>query len=166
MKPMEKAQLQALQKRMDRIPKAVRLAVKPALEAGAREIVSRAKALVPVDSGALRDSIGYTFGEPPKTRATGALRSSVSAATLDVDLKVTIFAGNDEAYYARWVEFGTQPHSQSQGADISRGKRQSGAGHPGSAAQPFFYPAWRSGQKTAKARISRAIGKAVREGWR
>lgn len=173
MKPMEKAQLQALQRRMDRIPKAVRLAVKPALEASAREIVGRAKALAPVDSGALRDSIGYAFGDGPAA-GTGVLRASVSSETLDADLKVTIFAGNSEVYYARFVEFGTAGSTAGQrvgvrSTDVRQNKTQGRKAlrtHPGTPAQPFFMPAWRLGSKRAKSRVQRAIGKAVRAGWR
>lgn len=149
MKPAEKASLQRLQQRMDRIPKAVRRAVRPAIEASAQELVARQKALVPVDTGALRASIGYVFGEAPKTRATGAFRPS-GGPTLDADLKASVFAGNDGAYYARWVEFGTQPHD----------------GHPGASPRPFFYPAFRLTRKRATARIQRAVSKAVREGWK
>lgn len=149
MTPQEKGSLKALQARLDRIPKKVRAAIRPAIEAGAQEIVARAKALTPVDTGALRDSIGYAFGEGPKTRATGAFRQSAGSG-LDADLKATIFAGNDGAFYARFVEFGTAPHGD----------------HPGSSPRAFFFPAWRLTQKRAKARIQRAVSKSVRENWK
>lgn len=148
MKPEEAASLKRLQARMNAIPKKVRAAVKPAIEKSAQEIVSKAKALAPVDSGALRNSIDYAFGDGPATRATGAFRITTKA--VDPELRVTVYAGDDDAYYARWVEFGTQAHG----------------GHPGAVAQPFFFPAWRLGAKLATARIRRAISKAVREGWK
>jgi HK97 gp10 family phage protein len=56
-------------------------------------------------------------------------------------LTATIYAGNDEAYYARWVEFGTVKM----------------------AAQPFFYPSYRALRKKAKSNIKRSVTIAIRE---
>lgn len=172
MKPEEAASLKRLQARMNAIPKKVRAAVKPAIEKSAQEIVSKAKALAPVDSGALRNSIGYALGDGPATRATGAFRISTKAA--DPDLRAVVFAGNDDAYYARWIEFGTAGGVAGQrvgvrASDVRQNKsagRKARRTHPGTPAQPFFFPAWRLGSKRATARIRRAISKAVREGWK
>lgn len=122
---------------MRAVPKAMREAVKPAIEKSADEIVALAKSLVPVDEGPLRESIGWTWGEAPEGSMAIAQGSSEG-------MTITIYAGNDEAFYARWVEFGTQ-----QGAE----------------ANPFFFPAYRLGKKRAVNRIRRAIGKAVRDNW-
>lgn len=115
----------------------MREAVKPAIEKSADEIVALAKSLVPVEEGELRESIGWTWGEAPEG-------SMVIAQGSGEGLTITIYAGNDEAFYARWVEFGTQ-----QGAEAS----------------PFFFPAYRLGKKRAVNRIKRAVGKAVRDNW-
>lgn len=149
------------QRRMKAIPQAVRDAVRPAMEKSAEEICDVARSLCPVDDGALRASIGWTWGAPPEgSIALGAVSDGAA-------LSITIYAGNDEAFYARWVEFGTAPHAVGKGSDRSvknaSKRRQSGAQHPGAVAQPFFYPAFRLTKKRTINRIKRAIGKAVKE---
>lgn len=151
---------------MRAIPAAVHAAVKPAIEQGADEIVALAKSLVPVDEGPLRDSIGWTWGEAPKG-------SMAIAQSVGDGLTITIYAGNDEAFYARWVEFGTQ--SGRIGSRVAtgeaglKGRKKKGRkilrDHPGTEAQPFFFPAYRLGKKRAVNRIKRAVGKAVRNHW-
>jgi len=119
------------------IPARVRERTRRAMEKGANEIVAMAKGFVPVDSGDLRDSIGWTWGDAPK----GSITLATSAPTEGGE-RITIYAGNDEAYYARWVEFGTQkmaPH-------------------------PFFFPAYRTLKRRVKSRITREIKKGIREG--
>ena len=116
-------QLARLRKRFDAVPKAVRAAVRPVLDKSAEELVTRMQALAPVDDGDLRDSIRAEDG--------------------DHELSVRVQAGDDGAFYARWVEFGT-------------------ANTP---ANPFFFVAYRLSKKRLQRRIKRAIGKSVREAW-
>jgi HK97 gp10 family phage protein len=99
--------------------------------------VALAKRLCPVDDGTLRDSIGWTWGDAPAG-------SMVLAATKGAALRITIYAGNDEAFYARWVEFGTA----------------------NALPQGFFLPAYRMLKKRANGRIKRAVNKAVKDAWR
>lgn len=155
--------LSSFQRRMRAIPQAVKDAVRPAMEKSAAEIVALAKALVPVDEGALRDSIGWTWGDAP----TGSM---VLASSASAEMNITIYAGNDEAYYARWVEFGTQSgvfgqrvSDKGAGNKQSHAGRKSGRTHSGTDAQPFFFPAYRLGKKRAVSRIKRAVAKAVRQ---
>ncbi|MCM2440703.1 HK97 gp10 family phage protein [Agrobacterium vitis] len=155
-----------LQQRMNAIPKAVRDGVRPAMEKAAGDIVDLARALVPEDEGKLKNSIGWTWGTAPAG-------SMVLAQSVSGELTITIYAGDDEAYYARWVEFGTQAGVFNQrvserGAGIHQSKskgRKSYRTHPGTAAQPFFFPAYRLGKKRAANLIKRAIVKSVRENW-
>lgn len=155
-----------LQQRMNAIPKAVRNGVKPAMEKAAGEIVELARALVPEDEGKLKNSIGWTWGTAPAG-------SMVLAQNVSGDLTITIYAGDNEAFYARWVEFGTQAgvikqRVSSPGAGVRQHKtkgRKSFRTHPGTPAQPFFYPAYRLGKKRAANMIKRAIVKSVRENW-
>lgn len=126
------------------IPYRVRQRTRAAMEKGAGEIVAMAKALAPVLSehdprrkaGALRDSIGWTWGDAPK----GAIVLAQSASFEGE--RITIYAGDSEAFYARWVEFGTQKM----------------------AAIPFFFPSYRALRKRVKGRITREMKKAIREG--
>ncbi len=128
--------------------------MREALETGAQQIVSTAKNLVPKDSGDLANSIGYTFGTYKPANAN--VRGVQAGGDGDPDLSVTIHAGDEKAFYAAFVERGTSPH------DL--GGRFKGAKHPGSQAVPFFYPAYRANKKSVKARITRAMNKAIKGG--
>ncbi|MCA0257137.1 MAG: HK97 gp10 family phage protein [Proteobacteria bacterium] len=165
----EARDLARIQQRMNAIPKAVKLAIRPAMERAADDIVDLAKSLVPVsdpNGGTLRDSIGWTWGVAPSGTIT--LASSTAG-----ELTITIYAGSDEAFYARFVEFGTQSGVFGQrvgnpGAAVRQSKRKgrkSYRTHPGTPAQPFFFPAYRLGKKKASMKIKRAISKAVKENW-
>ena len=85
----------------------------------------------------------------------------------DPDLTVTIHAGDAKAFYAAFVEFGTTGHKIE--AKLAPALHLYGSGyvesvnHPGAAARPFFYPAWRLVKKKAKGRISRATNKAAKK---
>lgn len=126
--------VQRLNRKLAALPDVAKAEIRPALEKSAQEIVTLAKSLVPVDQGDLRDSIGWTWGSAPK----GSIKIG---AAVSGDLTVTIFAGNSEAFYARWVEFGTQNMR----------------------AQPYFYPAYRALRKRSKSRIKRAGTKAAKK---
>jgi HK97 gp10 family phage protein len=140
------------------VPEAVRAAVKDAMGKSADEIVAMARSLVPVASGKLRESIGWTFGDAPK----GSLTIGEVRPVREGDVRITIYAGNNEAFYARWVEFGTQAHGLMSGANKSRGKRQGGRQHSGTNAQPFFFVSYRTNKKKAQGRITRAVNKALK----
>ncbi|MDR7147054.1 HK97-gp10 family putative phage morphogenesis protein [Rhizobium sp. BE258] len=128
--------LGTFQRRMRAIPVAVKEAARAAMAKGADEIVAAAKAYAPVDDGALQDSIGWTWGDAPE--------GSFAIATQGTgDLRITIYAGNKDAFYARWVEFGTTENT----------------------AQPFFFPAYRLLKKRTANRVKRAINKAIRKAW-
>ncbi len=161
--------LSRIQQRMKAIPQAVKNAVRPDMEQAAQDIVDMAKSLVPVshpNGGTLRDSIGWTWDAAPAGSMT--LASSTAG-----ELTITIYAGNEEAFYARWVEFGTQAGVLGQrvadpGAAVKQSKtkgRKSYRTHGGTQAQPFFFPAYRLGKKAAAGKVRRAIVKAVKENW-
>lgn len=125
-----------LRRQLAGFPAAVREEISKAIELGAQEMVEFARRLVPVDKGDLRDSIGWTWGAAPK--------GSIALTTIDGgsrNLKITIYAGNDKAYYARWQEFGTKTHR----------------------AQPYFFPAYRAIRKRIRSRVTRAINKAAKK---
>lgn len=95
------------------------------------------------------------------------LRSGPNQGEQYAKLQIKIYAGSRDAFYARFVEFGTQPHSLARNASVERGKRQStGAGHPGTAAQPFFFPAWKAKRAEYRKRIRTRVQAAIREAWR
>lgn len=157
--------LARLERKLQRLPKQAESRIRVAMEVAAEDIVRLAKSLAPFDTGELRDSIGWTWGAPPRGSLT---LGKIARSALGKSLTLTIYAGDEVAYYARWVEFGTAPHSLAKGADRSarggRGKRQDqGAQHPGAAAHPFFFPAYRANLKSAKAKIRRAVRDAARK---
>lgn len=164
--------LAKLQKKLDRMPKAAKEAIRVAMEKQADEIVRMMKSLAPVDDGTLRDSIGWTWGKLPKGKRTlgGVSVSPVAQmeSSLGGDLTLTIYAGGDKAYYARWVEFGTKANAAQASRPDRRYKKrvvmtQGKQAHAATPAQPFFYVSWRANQKKAKSSVRRAITKAAKE---
>lgn len=145
--------LAKLQRKLKKLPIAAKQEIREAMEKGADQIVAMMKGLAPVlatpdqrrRAGALRDSIGWTWGQAPRgSMVIAALRG----AGVGGDLTITIYAGTrdksrgeDDAYYVRWVEFGTSKMS----------------------AQPFFYVSWRANRRSTKSRISRAVNKAAKK---
>ncbi|SMF53276.1 phage protein, HK97 gp10 family [Xaviernesmea oryzae] len=142
--------LKRLQKKLDRLPAVVKARIREAMEQGAEEIVALAKSLVPVDSGALKNSIGWTWGRAPRGAMTLGTVQSVGG-----DLTITIYAGDADAWYARFVEFGTKAHTA--------GGMFEGATIPAIPASPFFFVSFRANRKRVKSRITRAINKAAKE---
>jgi len=135
--------MDALKRRFDQVPQKVRDALAKQLEAEATKIVMQMKTLVPVDTGALRDSIDWTWGDAPagslsigkvRGRQYGKVSITVYAGTRDKSL------GDADAFYARFQEFGTVKM----------------------AASPFFYPTWRANKTRVKSALSRAVKKAAR----
>ena len=139
--------LDRLKRKLAKLPAVAKQMIRKAMEAKANEIVAMMKNLVPVDDGTLRDSIGWTWGKAPK----GSLTLASVQATGDSDMTLTIYAGNKEAFYARWVEFGTARHEN--------GGLFAGSIHPGTTAQPFFFVSWRANKR----RTVRAVRKASRD---
>lgn len=132
--------LDRLKRKLKQLPVVARELIRAEMAKAADEIVGMMKRLAPVlvapakdrRPGALRDSIGWTWGKAPK----GSVVVATVASNSD-DMTITIYAGNEEAYYARWVEFGTQKMR----------------------AQPYFYVSWRANKR----RTVRRLGKAVRD---
>lgn len=129
--------LHRLERKLARIPARAKAEIRAAMEAAAEAMVATMKSLVQEETGALRDSIGWTWGRAPKGSGIVAQAKSRMAA----DLTLTIYAGNAEAFYARFQEFGT-------------------ANTP---AQPFFFVSYRAHRKNAKRRIRAATRKAARK---
>lgn len=141
-----------LKRKMRQMPERARLEIAKAMEQSADEMVRLAKSLAPYKHGDLQQSIGWNWGGAPAGSMTlGTVRAEGRGAG---NLAITIYAGDDRAFYARWIEFGTSPHVQ--------GGIFAGTQHPGTPARPFFYPAYRALRKRMKSRTSRAIRNAAR----
>ncbi|MBV9549303.1 MAG: HK97 gp10 family phage protein [Alphaproteobacteria bacterium] len=182
--------------KLEKIGSNVENPIKAVMAQQADQIVAMQRSLAPVlkhadkrrRAGALRESIGWTWGEPKhavifRSRAS-KLKVGGSLAT------ITIYAGNAEAFYARWIEFGTKASTK---GDVSRvpymRKRRKKAytvdengrfvkaapeyyqttrtrrayrTHPGTPKQPFFYPVWRAKRKEVRTAIHAAMRRAIK----
>ncbi|MDF3606337.1 HK97 gp10 family phage protein [Paracoccus sp. DMF-8] len=145
--------LAKLQKKLDRLPKIAKDHIREKMAEAADEIVAMMKSLVPVlktpderrRAGALRDSIAWTWGQAPKGSMVIATMKGAGAGG---DLTITLYAGSrdksqgvDDAFYARWVEFGTSKMS----------------------AQPFFYVSWRANRRKARNKVRKAVRDSARQ---
>lgn len=131
------------------LPDAARQEIRVAMGREADEVVAMMRRLAPFKSGALRKSIGWGWGnDVPK--------GAMALATVGKgDLTITIYAGNEDAWYARFVEFGTAAH-------IAGGKF-AGAEIPAIPAQPFFFVSWRAARKSVRAALRKASRDAARK---
>lgn len=109
-----------------------------ALSKSGDEWVDRASDYVPRRSGALAQSIGWTFGTVPQTARLFSRGGSRDAGGSPV---ITLYAGDDEAFYAGIVEHG----------------------HAGAPAQPYFWPSYRLLRRKIKSRLSRVISKTIKK---
>jgi hypothetical protein len=138
--------LARLQKRLEAIPPDVREAVQNEMANWADRIVLLMRSLVPHRTGALRNSIGWTWGARPKYAQTIATIRPMKGG-----LVLTIYVGNSDVRYAHLVEFFTKAH-------VNKGQFP-GTQHPGTPARPFFFVSYRALRKPA----GRAIRKAGRD---
>lgn len=176
------------------IPKAVRERVRPVIEAAAGEVTGMQKRMAPARRGGLRKSIRYEMGSVSLAssgilagtsgrRAKGSRYKGSAGGKIegDPDLTATVLAGDAQAFYARFVEFGTAPHPLRKGGVVTvwltvrrlgrvfrqRYRRQTkpvgGPMHPGARARPFFFGPFRALKRRIRSRVSRAIGRAVKE---
>jgi hypothetical protein len=125
--------------------------IRAEVQGSAQDIVSTQKTLAPVDAGDLKASIKFTMGDedPPKYA-----HFKSKARDGDPRLTAIITAGNSNVRYPSIVEFGTAPHLN--------GGMFAGTQHPGTAPNPFFWPGYRAHKKKVKARIARAVNKAIK----
>lgn len=132
-------------KRLDQVPQEVQDKLKGAMERGAKRVVKMMKRLCPVDQGTLRDSIGWTWGDPPE--GSTVLGTVADGRTV---FAITIYAGNKQTMVtnSRGVEF--------QNARIQE------FGTKTRPAQPYFYPSWRAKRRGIATAEKRAITSAVK----
>lgn len=155
--------------KLQRIPDVAVQAARLAMEEGAEEICAMMRSLAKRgDTGALQASIGWTWGELPLgSFMIDEIRTGPRQGDQYATLRLKIYAGSKDAFYARFVEFGTRPHSLARNASVDRGKRQGqGGSHPGTPARPFFYPSWKKMRTAYRQDIRRRVRAAIRAAWR
>jgi HK97 gp10 family phage protein len=130
--------------RMAAIPKKVKRRLNAANEKSAEELAALMVRLAPKDERDLVASIRYF-----------EVRGGAGA---DVAWRVT--AGDNDAFYARMVEFGTQRHiikARKGGMLNINGRLVSQVDHPGARAKPFMRPAFAAKEGEALQEIKDAL---------
>lgn len=163
-----------LKAQLARTPEIAVRAAAQAMEDGAQEIVNLMRSRASEKSGELRDSIKWTWGDAPNgSLVIDEIRSGQNRGSQYATLRISIYVSN-EAFYARWVEFGTRAgvraaRASTTKADLKKSSKRAVAGrvikrtHPGSAAHPFFYPSWREERAKFKRNIRAAVRRAIKE---
>lgn len=130
--------LDKFKRRWQAIPKNARKNVRAVMEDQANDIVEEMWARAPMgETLKLGASIGWTWGDAP----AGSMVIGTVGGTEHASIRITIYAGGGDAFYARFQEFGTLNMP----------------------ANPFFFPVWRARRRRVTTAISRAISKAIRE---
>lgn len=127
--------LDKLNRRWGKIPAAMKAAVARELENQAQSIVEDMYTVAPNVTGDLAGSIGWTWGDAPRGTMTIGQVGGRDYGTM----RITIYAGGKNAFYARFVEFGTVKMPP----------------------RPFFFPVWRARRKKVQAGIRRAMKRAI-----
>lgn len=136
--------------KLKQIPAVAVDAARDAMEEGATEICEYMRNLIrthfkPGD-GDLLASVGWTWGElPPGTFMIDEIRSGKNKGDQYATLRIKIYAGSRDAFYARFHEFGTK------------------SGLP---ARPFFFPAWKAKKAEFRKKIRDRVRAAIKEAWR
>jgi hypothetical protein len=97
-----------------KLPEKVYNQVRAVLAAQADKIVSQMKRHAPVDRGDLQMSISWCWGNAPKgTMTVGSVGTGKGGRSFKqgkdtTGLRISIFAGGGDEYYAWFQEFGTQ----------------------------------------------------------
>lgn len=165
-----------LRRQLQAVQLGISVALMDEIERQAIRLVARMKAAAPVlkqpdrrrTPGELKDSIGWTWGDAP----AGSLIIGKQGSGTRRSPRITIYAGSRRtagrnsagAFYATWVEFGTQAGvAGSRTASSTGGRRSRGVKrtHPGTVAQPYFWPAYRAMRQGIRAGMSKAINKAA-----
>ena len=135
-------------------------AVKPAMEQGARELVALMRSAVPVRSGDLRDSIGWTWDAVPD----GAfVRDTLAGPD---GLRITIYAGSRLTERSQARASGTRRRDHKRKGRYTGGNannaRYQEFGTARMGANPFFWPSYRALKARIRNRITRAANGAMR----
>ena len=131
--------------KLKRIPDMAVDAAKRAMEEGAQEIVEAMRAAAPKGAtGDLRDSIGWTWGDvPPGAFMIDEIRSGKNQGDQYATMRLKIYAGSSDAFYARFHEFGTVKMP----------------------AHPFFFPTWKAKKAAFRKHIRARVRAAIKEAW-
>lgn len=149
-----------IRKKLEALPDAIMAEVRKALAQSGDLVVERAKSLVPVDEGVLRDSIRWEFVKSTDAKFQAAIIIGPSGEFLK--------ARGHIPNQARWVEFGTA--AQTKGEKVARiGKRgkvrvrRSRGTTSGQPPRPYLLPAMRQMRKQVRKILGDAVNKALKQ---
>ncbi|MGN6208834.1 hypothetical protein [Asticcacaulis sp.] len=166
------------ERQVRRIPGSAKQTLRDTQGKNAERLANSIRAFVPRGkTNKLFKSINWRRGPMPGgAGATGAFRIRQKILTdrqlvlMDDDLLVTVYEGNDDAYYAKFVEHGTKA-SVARDLKQTRAERARGASvrvkraHHATKAKPHFYPVIRAYKdkirRSNAAAANRGIKKAV-----
>ena len=146
--------LDRLVRQMKALPKLQIEAVAAANLANAEELAAAIERAAPKRSGATRRSVKVETGQA--AAAAGDAQAALKAAA---GLNLRIVAGDDDAFYVRFVEHGTAGAPAGSFRDAKGKARKNKTVHHATPAQPFFWPTVRA----HKARIKRKVTKAANQ---
>jgi|GEM_PF-837350 len=172
--------LRKARRQIQAIPERVRTRIKEANRQGVQDVAAAIRPRVQYLSKRLAATVGWSEGLPPEMRSTGSFRlkarnlNTTEKALNSEGLLFTAFEGNDSAFWARWMEYGTKAGQRDitpmRSRVYRRGKRVENyrrvINHPGTPARPHFWPVIRMMRRQLKARVSRAISRGVKEALR
>lgn len=128
--------------RFDRIlramPAETRKQLHKSVRKSAEELAAAQRSLAPVDTGALRASVRVIDGAE---NLSDADRKALGDRLSPNDLSVFVAAGDEKAFYATFVEFGSKARP----------------------ASPFFFPAYRIQKKRITGRAAAAVRRAAKK---
>lgn len=144
------------------IPDAIRAELVKQLEKEADKVVEAMRRLVPVRTGELYRSIGWTWGDAP----AGAIVVGRVAQNEFDRIGIKIYAGGSEGTARRQSRAsGTRARDQNRSGSFNTDNaRLQEFGTLNMPANPFFFPAWRAERNRVNANLRRAIKRGVRKG--
>lgn len=143
------------------IPTKVRAAIREVLQAQAERIVAEMRAAAPKQTGALAASINWTWGAPP----SGAMTIGTVQGDANSRLRITIYAGGSPKTKRQQRQAsGTRKSDQGRtGTFATDNARFQEFGTSKMAANPFFFPVWRTRRQSVRSRITRTVNQAIRD---
>lgn len=149
--------LDRLLRQMKALPKLQVEAVAAAQLAGANDLAAAIERAAPKRSGATKKSVQVVTGaEAANTGDEGALIKAQAG------LAVKVVAGDDDAFYVRFIEHGTAGAPAGAYRDKKGKARKNKVEHHATPAQPFFWPTVRAQKARLKRRVSKAANQAAK----
>lgn len=139
-----------MRKVLKAIPVELRKRLREAILAGAEDMAGTMRSLAAVHTGKLRSEIHVSAGDE-----NPALYEKLRSKRIEKDPELAAIIHVDD-WKARLVEFGTSPH-------VNAGEFP-GTQNPGTRAQPFFWPGYRSRKKQVLNRINKAARQGIKDG--